>query len=670
MAAPKTSINPKARPRTKTEEKTLRGRPVWIDHTGEVTGEKGAKYSEVTTTIPWGTEWITAPSVDENGKKLSDDEVKQRLLETRGKDFITGEKLPTFSNPEKASEYAQWRSDTMFDQEAIEQGFPEEFPMGPEPERRDLIDRSIDKGKDFLEYLTAPSKHGVFNKGGAVMNEQMQMAFMQEGGLQDDGMDQDPVSGNEVPSGSMASEVRDDISAQLSEGEYVVPADVVRFFGVKFFEDLRAEAKMGLQTMEANGRIGGEPVDEPMQDEGEMSDEEFEQLIRQELGSMQMAEGGMVPDMNEDYEVESSAPVAFNEGGYEPGEGDTSFNPFSYIGLGSTLTPGYVPPPEVGTESPVESESSCAARGLIYNPNTKMCDVPQKKSSDNEETGSDVEDYTPKKPEVDYFKLDEESLKALGTGEEKDVFGNKVLKAAGVMMSGPITLALGAFSAAKQGQSIAQLRAAAKVAEVRGLKDTAKLLNTRADTLVGNSSPLIQGLDDLNLLTGNNYFADQVNSFGAEAELSRDEIALGGLGKDKTDKEFKKLMDDSAPKGMVYKPGEGYIRPGSLLPDTSPKPKTRPSGDSSNNDGPSAAQIAQAAAAKNQTPGTSNTYVGRTDSSGKKLGETGYKSALKERQEAKQAKEDAVKAGQEAGKGYAGGYGFAEGGLMKKKRKK
>ena len=60
MAAPKTSLNPKARPRTKTEEKTLRGRPVWVDNTGEVTGKKGAKYSEVTTTIPWGTEWITA----------------------------------------------------------------------------------------------------------------------------------------------------------------------------------------------------------------------------------------------------------------------------------------------------------------------------------------------------------------------------------------------------------------------------------------------------------------------------------------------------------------------------------------------------------------------------------------------------------------------------------
>ena len=99
-----------------------------------------------------------------------------------------------------------------------------------------------------------------FNKGGAVMDDQMKMAFMDEGGIADDGMDVDPVSGNEVPPGSLAEEVRDDIPAQLSEGEYVVPADVVRYYGVKFFEDLRDQAKMGLAEMEANGRIGGEPV--------------------------------------------------------------------------------------------------------------------------------------------------------------------------------------------------------------------------------------------------------------------------------------------------------------------------------------------------------------------------------------------------------------------------
>ena len=88
------------------------------------------------------------------------------------------------------------------------------------------------------------------------MDEQMEMAFGIEGERVD------PVSGNEVPTGSLPEEVRDDIPAQLSEGEYVVPADVVRFFGVKFFEDLRTEAKMGFNSMEANGRIGGEPIGE------------------------------------------------------------------------------------------------------------------------------------------------------------------------------------------------------------------------------------------------------------------------------------------------------------------------------------------------------------------------------------------------------------------------
>ena len=92
------------------------------------------------------------------------------------------------------------------------------------------------------------------------MNRQMEMSFMRKGGLKDDGLNEDPVSGNKVPSGSMAKEVRDDIPAMLSEGEYVVPADVLRFYGVNFFEDLRNKAKSGLTNMEKNGRIGGTPL--------------------------------------------------------------------------------------------------------------------------------------------------------------------------------------------------------------------------------------------------------------------------------------------------------------------------------------------------------------------------------------------------------------------------
>jgi len=102
----------------------------------------------------------------------------------------------------------------------------------------------------------------------------------------------DPVSGNDVPPGSMPEEVRDDIDARLSEGEYVVPADVVRFFGVRVFEEMRKEAKMGLAQMDADGRIGGKPsTEQPMGNDG-ISDEEVAQL-EQMLSAQGMADGGL-----------------------------------------------------------------------------------------------------------------------------------------------------------------------------------------------------------------------------------------------------------------------------------------------------------------------------------------------------------------------------------------
>jgi hypothetical protein len=101
----------------------------------------------------------------------------------------------------------------------------------------------------------------------------------------------DPVSGNDVPPGSLPEEVRDDIDARLSEGEYVVPADVVRYFGVKFFEDLRSQAKMGLQQMDADGRIGGDPVpaEQPQAQDDSM---EIAQL-KAELSQSGMYAGGL-----------------------------------------------------------------------------------------------------------------------------------------------------------------------------------------------------------------------------------------------------------------------------------------------------------------------------------------------------------------------------------------
>ena len=85
---------------------------------------------------------------------------------------------------------------------------------------------------------------------------QKQMELFDEGGLLDEGGTKDPVSGNDVPIGSLQEEVRDDIPAQLSEGEFVMPADVVRYHGLDKMMALRDEAKMGLRRMEAMGQMG------------------------------------------------------------------------------------------------------------------------------------------------------------------------------------------------------------------------------------------------------------------------------------------------------------------------------------------------------------------------------------------------------------------------------
>jgi hypothetical protein len=95
----------------------------------------------------------------------------------------------------------------------------------------------------------------MLQKGGAVpMQKQMEM--FEDGGLMDEGGTIDPVSGNDVPPGSTQEEVRDDIPAQLSEGEFVFPADVVRYIGLGNLMRMRQEAKLGLRLMDEMGQMG------------------------------------------------------------------------------------------------------------------------------------------------------------------------------------------------------------------------------------------------------------------------------------------------------------------------------------------------------------------------------------------------------------------------------
>jgi len=115
----------------------------------------------------------------------------------------------------------------------------------------------------------------------------MEMNF---GDVPDNTIGQDPVSGNDIPLGSTAENVRDDIPTNLSEGEIVVPADVVNYHGVKLFEDLRAEAKMGFRQMEEDGRIGGQPMDDDMGMDIELSELDLE--IMDDEAPVEMNRGG------------------------------------------------------------------------------------------------------------------------------------------------------------------------------------------------------------------------------------------------------------------------------------------------------------------------------------------------------------------------------------------
>ena len=154
----------------------------------------------------------------------------------------------------------------------------------------------IRTGKPIEGFQNLKETKTVFNEGGIVpmrkqmeLFEQVQGAF-NEGGLMQEGGTVDPESGNEVPVGSMQEEVRDDIPAQLSEGEFVFPADVVRYIGLEKLMQMRQEAKRGLEMMDKMGQMGNAdeaviPDDIPF----DMSD-----LDMEDDGMVEFAEGGVV----------------------------------------------------------------------------------------------------------------------------------------------------------------------------------------------------------------------------------------------------------------------------------------------------------------------------------------------------------------------------------------
>ena len=82
---------------------------------------------------------------------------------------------------------------------------------------------------------------------------------------------EEAAEGNPPP-GATKEEVADDQLVLLSEGELVVPANVVRYHGLGTYEGMRRDALMGIQEMENSGQIeyvsGGKEKADPVDDDG------------------------------------------------------------------------------------------------------------------------------------------------------------------------------------------------------------------------------------------------------------------------------------------------------------------------------------------------------------------------------------------------------------------
>jgi hypothetical protein len=103
----------------------------------------------------------------------------------------------------------------------------------------------------------------------------------------------------------MQEEVRDDISAKLSEGEFVFSADVVRYIGLERLMNIRDLAKRGLQKMTEQGQMGNaDEVANPEAPHGDEFAKNVDKIMselpkEEEASETEMALGGVATDQEQ-----------------------------------------------------------------------------------------------------------------------------------------------------------------------------------------------------------------------------------------------------------------------------------------------------------------------------------------------------------------------------------
>lgn len=126
-----------------------------------------------------------------------------------------------------------------------------------------------------------------------------------------------------TPPGAITSDTKDVVDAKMAEGEYVLPANVVRYIGIDKIQKMVAKATEEMAAMEAGGQVGGDPAPKPQVDSGD---------------TRAFAEGGVVTK--------------------------SSFDPTQYATVGSTLY-GQPQQAPVTPEPKTETKNYVNAEGRI-----------------------------------------------------------------------------------------------------------------------------------------------------------------------------------------------------------------------------------------------------------------------------------------------------------------
>jgi len=175
----------------------------------------------------------------------------------------------------------------------------------------------------------------------------------------------------------LPNEVADDVPALLSEGEYVVPADVVRWHGLKTLEMLRTEAKMALGMMAEDGRIKTFGDEEPAEENEEAEYEEDETAESEEHEAEEEDSEGVMsmPKVTDIDDNDYAKPIKAADGG----DVQTAAPKPTYYSYTTKLNPEtgryeFVPV-EVETGEVVTQETYDPARASRYSVKSVMDEI-------------------------------------------------------------------------------------------------------------------------------------------------------------------------------------------------------------------------------------------------------------------------------------------------------